>query len=100
MMPIKSRWRHRTDLETRGAVEAAAVLRIVGAIDDYLYTNEHCPDGSRRSVFSGPNREKMMGGHFPPCGADTAAEWERLIHPDDWDAHLAHRARLPSRGTE
>ena len=79
--------------ETRAAVEAAAVLRIVGAIDDYLYTNEHCADGSRRSVFSGPNREKMMGGQ-PPPGADTAAEWERLIHPDDWHAHLAHRARL------
>ena len=72
---------------------AAAVLRIVGAIDDYLYTNEHCADGTRRSVFSGPNREKLMGGE-PPPGTDIAAEWERLIHPDDWDAHLAHRDRL------
>jgi diguanylate cyclase (GGDEF)-like protein/putative nucleotidyltransferase with HDIG domain len=75
------------------AVAAAAVLRIVGAIDDYLYTNEHCSDGTRRSVFSGPNREKLMGGE-PPPGADIAAEWERLIHPDDWGAHLAHRDRL------
>jgi diguanylate cyclase (GGDEF)-like protein len=75
------------------AVAAAAVLRIVSAVDDYIYTNEHCADGSRRSVFSGPNREKLMGGE-PPAGADTAAEWERLIHPDDWDAHLAHRTRL------
>jgi diguanylate cyclase (GGDEF)-like protein len=72
---------------------AAAVLRIVGAVDDYLYTNEHCADGTRRSVFSGPNREKLMGGQ-PPPGTDPAAEWERLIHPDDWDAHLAHRDRL------
>ncbi|MBA3842808.1 MAG: diguanylate cyclase [Actinobacteria bacterium] len=34
-----------------------------------------------------------MGGH-PPDGADAAAEWERLIHPEDWDEHLAHRERL------
>jgi diguanylate cyclase (GGDEF)-like protein len=74
-------------------VATAAVLRIVSAIDDYIYTNEHCSDGSRRSVFSGPNREKLMGGH-PPAGADTAAEWELLIHPDDWGEHLAHRERL------
>jgi diguanylate cyclase (GGDEF)-like protein len=79
--------------QTHDAVAAAAVLRIVGAIDDYLYTNEHCADGSRRSIFSGPNREKLMGGQ-PPPGTDTAAEWERLIHPDDWGEHLAHRRRL------
>jgi diguanylate cyclase (GGDEF)-like protein len=70
-----------------------ALLRIVGAIDDYLYSNEHRSDGTRRSVFSGPNRERLMGGP-PPAGADIAAEWERLIHPDDWGEHLAHRARL------
>jgi diguanylate cyclase (GGDEF)-like protein len=79
--------------ETRDALAAASVLRIVGSVDDYLYTNEHCADGSRRSVFSGPNREKLMGGQ-PPPGTDTAAEWERLIHPDDWSEHLAHRSRL------
>jgi diguanylate cyclase (GGDEF)-like protein len=81
--------------ETGDASAAAAVMRIVGAVDDYLYTNEHCADGSRRSVFSGPNRDKLMGGQ-PPAGTDIAAEWERLIHPDDWDAHLAHRERLRS----
>ena len=79
--------------EGRDVRAALAVLRIVGAVDDYLYTNEHCPDGTRRSVFSGPNREKLMGGE-PPPGADAAAEWQRLIHPDDWDEHLAHRDRL------
>ncbi len=72
---------------------AEAVFRVIGAIDDYLYTNEHCADGSRRSVFSGPNREKLMGGPLPP-GLDVAAEWVRLIHPDDWENHLAHRDRL------
>jgi diguanylate cyclase (GGDEF)-like protein len=84
---------HPETPEARDALASEAVLRIVGAIDDYLYTNEHCPDGSRRSVFSGPNRQKLMGGDSPP-GTDIAAEWEGLIHPDDWEEHLAHRARL------
>ena len=75
------------------ATAAAAVLRVVSAVDDYLYTNEHCPDGSRRSIFSGPNRHKLMGGE-PPEGTDAASEWARLIHPEDWGAHLAHRDRL------
>ena len=59
-----------------------ALLRIVGAIDDYLYSNEHCPDGTRRSIFSGPHREKLMGGH-PPAGAALAADREPLLPPDD-----------------
>ena len=42
-------------------------LRIVCAVDDYLYTNEHCADGTRRSIFSGPNREKLMGGSPRPA---------------------------------
>ena len=83
----------RDHSEIPDALAAAAVLRIVGAVDAYLYTNEHLPHGMRRSVFSGPNREKLMGGQ-PPAGADIASEWERLIHPDDWSEHLAHRERL------
>ena len=34
-----------------------------------------------------------MGG-AAPVGTDVAVEWERLIHPDDWPAHLAHGERL------
>ncbi|MDX6573311.1 MAG: hypothetical protein QOC86_2467, partial [Gaiellales bacterium] len=95
MVPIGTKMEEHAIPAPLDAVAAAAVLRIVSAVDDYIYTNEHCADGSRRSVFSGPNREKLMGGQ-PPPGADTAAEWERLIHRDDWDAHLAHRNRLRS----
>jgi two-component system, cell cycle response regulator len=69
------------------------LLRITGSIDDYLYTNEHLPDGSRRSVYSGANRDRMMGGATPP-DTDVATEWERRIVPEDWSAHLAHRDRL------
>lgn len=72
---------------------AESVMRIVSSIDNYLYTNEHCADGSRRSVFSGPNRDQLMGGPLPP-GTDAAREWEAMIHPDDLSEHLAHRDRL------
>lgn len=76
-----------------GADRVAALLRITGSIDDYLYTNEHLSDGSRRSVYSGDNRARVMGGAVPP-GADVATEWERRIVPEDWPLHLAHRDRL------
>jgi diguanylate cyclase (GGDEF)-like protein len=79
--------------ESARADRMSALLRVVSATDLYLYTNEHLRDGSRRSVFSGPNRERLMGGS-PPPGGDVATEWERLIHPEDWHEHLAHRARL------
>jgi diguanylate cyclase (GGDEF)-like protein/putative nucleotidyltransferase with HDIG domain len=79
---------------SRPQLEAAgALMRIVSSVDDYLYANEHFADGTRRSVYAGPNRERLMGGSVP-AGRDTAREWERLIHPDDWNAHLAHRERL------
>ncbi len=45
------------EAETIDVDAATSVLRIVGVLDDYLYTNEHAADGKRRSIFSGPNRE-------------------------------------------
>ena len=86
-------WNSRSRSDDGAADRTAALLRITGSIDDYLYTNEHLPDGSRRSVYSGANRERLMGGPTPP-GADVATEWERLIVPEDWPLHLAHRERL------
>ena len=86
-------WHSRSRSDDGAADRTAALLRITGSIDDYLYTNEHLPDGSRRSVYSGTNRERLMGGPTPP-GADVATEWERLIVPEDWPLHLAHRERL------
>jgi diguanylate cyclase (GGDEF)-like protein len=80
-------------LKPRGNEQTAALNRIIGAIDVYLYANEHRTDGTRRSVYSGPNREALMGGPVP-SGSDVATEWERLIHPADWPEHLAHRDRL------
>ena len=71
-------------------------MRVVGAIDDYLYTNEHCADGSRRSVFSGPNREKLMG-----ASAARPRRRRRVGPPDPpgrLGRHVAHRERLQAGG--
>lgn len=87
------RWHRRSRVDVAAADRAAALLRITGSIDDYLYTNEHLFDGSRRSVYSGANRERLMGGAIP-AGADAATEWEQRIVPEDWPLHLAHRERL------
>lgn len=68
-------------------------MRIVSSVGDYLYANEHCADGTRRLIYAGPNHELLMGGPVP-AGSNPLREWERLIHPDDWSAHLGHRERL------
>ncbi len=72
---------------------AQCLFFIVEAIDDYLYTNEHCSDGSTRTIYSGPTRTKLMGGE-PPPEKDLTVEWERMIHPDDRAAYKAHGERL------
>jgi len=72
---------------------AQCLFFIVEAIDDYLYTDEHRPDGSTRTIYSGPNRARLMGGE-PPAEADVAAEWVRMVHPEDREAYDAHLRRL------
>ena len=72
---------------------AQCLFYIVESIDDYLYTDVQRPDGSTRTVYSGPNRAQLMGGQ-PPEGADVAEEWMRMIHPDDRPAYDDHSRRL------
>jgi diguanylate cyclase (GGDEF)-like protein/PAS domain S-box-containing protein len=88
----------RSRLEVRRlraeAARADAMLkRIVEAIDEHLYTDAISASGERRTVFVGPNRDKLMGGRAP-FGAETAVEWSRLIHPDDRAAYARHAGRL------
>lgn len=72
---------------------AQCLFFIVEAIDDYLYTDEYLPNGSTRTIYSGPNRAVLMGGE-PPPQADVAAEWLRMVDPEDRGAYDAHMERL------
>ena len=72
------------------ALAASAALERAEKV--HLYSTEILPDGSKVGVFTGPNREQLMGGPVP-AGADPAVEWDRLIHPDDHERALAHKER-------
>ena len=88
---LRSR-RTRRDLPAWQEI-AQCLFFIVESIDDYLYTIEHRPDGSTRTVYSGPTRSKVMGGELPP-DADLDVEWGRMIREDDRAAYEAHLERL------
>jgi diguanylate cyclase (GGDEF)-like protein/PAS domain S-box-containing protein len=59
----------------------AALSRVVTAMEDHLYTLSIDASGDRRSVYRGPNRERLAGGPLP--AGDEDAAWESLVHPDD-----------------
>ena len=88
-------FRARRDRRTQPTWQelAQCLFFIVEAIDDYLYTNEHLPDGSTRTIYSGPTRARVMGGE-PAAAADPAHEWVRMVHPDDRATYDGHRRRL------
>ena len=50
---------------------ADAFTRIVESIDHHLYINEVLPDGGRRTLFSGPGRDRLLGG-VPPTVTGAA----------------------------
>jgi signal transduction histidine kinase len=85
-------WRRR---RTRAANVDALTLKDVldRLVDVHVYSNELLPDGTRRSIYVGPHRERLMGGPVPP-GKDPATEWRARIHPDDQAAAEAHHDRL------
>jgi diguanylate cyclase (GGDEF)-like protein/PAS domain S-box-containing protein len=63
-----------------GDAEARATLtRILGAIEEYVYTGEFLPDDSYRVLFAGPCRERFLG-----MSVDQArdAVWADYVHPD------------------
>ncbi len=72
----------------------ASLSRVVEAMDDHLYTVRVGPDGTYRTVYRGPNRERLFGA--PLVGGDQDDTlWESLIHPDDrhlWSAAVARLA--------
>ena len=71
--------------------EQAALDRILDAIDEHVYVNEVLPDGTRRNLFLGPGRDRLLGG--VPDDGDWGRAWVDAIHPDDRQAHLEHTKR-------
>ena len=61
----------------------ATLMRILGAIEEYVYTGEFLPDDSYRVVFAGPCRERFLG---MSAEAARSAVWANYVHPRDMDA--------------
>jgi diguanylate cyclase (GGDEF)-like protein len=58
----------------------ATLTRILGAIEEYVYTGEFLPDGAYRVVFAGPCREQFLGTTVEEA---RTAIWRYYVHPDD-----------------
>jgi diguanylate cyclase (GGDEF)-like protein len=70
---------------------SAAFTRIVESIDHHVYINEVLPGGGRRTIFSGPGRDKLLGG--VPADGDWGRAWIEAVHPDDRARYAEHTAR-------
>jgi diguanylate cyclase (GGDEF)-like protein len=71
----------------------AALSRVVEAMDDHLYTLRVEDDGGYTTVYRGPHRDALAGGHVAG-GAEGDRLWESLVHPGDRELWLAAVARL------
>jgi diguanylate cyclase (GGDEF)-like protein len=69
---------------------SAAFTRIVESIDHHVYINEVLPGGGRRTLFSGPGRDKLLGG--VPADGDWGRAWIEAVHPDDRARYAEHTA--------
>jgi diguanylate cyclase (GGDEF)-like protein len=78
------------DAKAVADAEANATLtRILGAIEEYVYTGEFLPDNAYRVLFAGPCRERFLGMSIEQA---RDAVWADYVHPD-WMATFdaAHR---------
>jgi diguanylate cyclase (GGDEF)-like protein/putative nucleotidyltransferase with HDIG domain len=70
---------------------SSAFTRIVESIDHHVYINEILPGGGRRTLFSGPGRDRLLGG--VPADGDWGRAWIEAVHPDDRARYAEHTAR-------
>jgi diguanylate cyclase (GGDEF)-like protein/putative nucleotidyltransferase with HDIG domain len=70
---------------------SSAFTRIVESIDHHVYINEVLPGGGRRTLFSGPGRDRLLGG--VPADGDWGRAWIEAVHPDDRARYAEHTAR-------
>jgi diguanylate cyclase (GGDEF)-like protein len=75
--------------EPSHAEARATLTRILGAIEEYIYTGEFLEDDSYRVLFAGPCRERFLGMSEE---AARTATWAHYVHPE-WMATFdaAHR---------
>jgi diguanylate cyclase (GGDEF)-like protein len=73
----------------------AALSQAVDAMDAHLYTLRVEGDGSRTTVYRGPNREVLIGGRLAD-GPGRDARFDELVHPDDRRRRGAALRRLAS----
>jgi diguanylate cyclase (GGDEF)-like protein len=58
----------------------ATLTRILGAIEEYVYTGEFLPGDGYRVVFAGPCRETFLGISVEEA---RTAIWRYYVHPED-----------------
>ena len=84
MDELEASRRRVEDLErelTETRERSDAFTRIVESIDHHVYINEVLPDGGRRTLFSGPGRERLLGGLH--ADGNWTHAWLEAIHPHD-----------------
>src|SRR6187431_317773 len=83
------------DHEPMAPLEAhATLMRILGAIEEYVYTGEFLPDDAYRVVFAGPCRETFLGITVEQA---RTAIWRYYVHPEDVEIFdTAHEGALRS----
>jgi diguanylate cyclase (GGDEF)-like protein len=70
----------------------ATLTRILGAIEEYVYTGEFLPGDGYRVVFAGPCREQFLGITVEQA---RTAVWRYYVHPDD--VHLFDTAHADAQ---
>ena len=67
--------------------------RVVGRVNDYLFTVELFDDGTARSVFASPNGQGVFGGQLD-LRRELNAQFEELIHPEDRELFAGFEAAV------
>jgi hypothetical protein len=74
--------------------------RVIGQLNDYIWTVEIRPDGRVHSVYASPNGLGVFGGPLP-TGGDLNVTGRELVHPDDRPAFVAfHQALAAGEDSE
>lgn len=74
----------------------ATLTRILGAIEEYVYSGEFLADGSYALRFAGPCRERFLG--LAEREAEGAV-WIDYVHPDELDLFVTAHDAAKTSGT-